>query len=142
MPFVLLIVAKAAMACPDLTGQFACITDDMTEDLTIRQTLDGYLPSYDMNGAKFLVDNQDHQIASDDPGFKNAVVHISCTETTLSRHLTADFFDNQVKVGSIDTTLEFSVQNNALVEVTSGKMTNSQGDTPLDDQITCKRESL
>jgi hypothetical protein len=141
--FAFLIVAmNSAYACPkDLIGKFACTTDeDTTEEITIRKLGDQKQVSYEINGSTFAVDDVDRPIATDDPGFHNAVAHVSCTDSTLSRHLTADFYDSQEKVGSIDSTIEYSLENDDLIETTSGKMTNSKGDIPLDKKTVCKRE--
>ena len=139
----LLFTVNAAYACPkDLTGKFSCITDEDTEEVTIGILGDQKQPTFEINGSYLTVDDVDHPIASEDPGFQHAVAHISCDENKVTRRLTADFYDNQKKVGSVDSTVEYSLENNNLIKTTSGKMSNAQGDIPLDDRVPCTREEI
>lgn len=136
-----LFIVNFAYACPTrLIGTFSCITDDQTEEVTIGILSDQKQPTYEINGSKLTVDDIDHPIPSEDPGFQHAVAHISCTDNMVSRRLTADFYDNQQKVGSVDSTIEYSLEDNNLVLTTRGKMTNAQGEIPLDERVPCTRE--
>jgi hypothetical protein len=136
-----LFTVNSAYACPTkLLGTFSCTTDDLTEEVTIGILGDQKQPIYVINGSYLRVDDIDHPIVSEDPGFRNAVAHVSCTDTHVARHLSADFYDNQEKVGTIDSTIEYSLEDDNLVQTTRGKMSNAQGDIPLDERVPCTRE--
>lgn len=137
---LLLFFASGAYACPNLSGHFNCPDNDTDEAVEIKQTIGQQGDILSLNDSELVIDDKDHSV-TDDPTFRNAVVHISCDEHAVRKRVTGDFYDGEQKVGEMDSLTEFSLVEGAFIQTVQGTMRNSVGETPLNDKITCARDA-
>lgn len=134
--YTLLLVAGNAYACPNLSGTFTCKTGEVIETLVVTQE-EGQ-NSVIVDTVQLLADDIAHPF-SEDPSFRNAFERISCTDSVFRKHITGDYYQGDLKIGELDSTVEYSLVNNNLVETTTGKMSNILGEVPLDNRMVCER---
>jgi hypothetical protein len=139
---MLLPLGLNAYACPQgIIGNYRCTSADATEILVITQVPGQTNTTFVINDDEIVVDNEDHEI-TDDPTFRHATIHNSCTSSAIRREVIGDFYNGQKKIGAIDIVTEYSIVDGSLVETTSGNQTNAINGTglSLDEKIVCTRD--
>lgn len=137
--FVIMGFGLQAKACPDLSGQYTCTSDDLTEteSLVVTQETSPVL-KVTVNGSEMLLDNKNYPMTGD-PTLRNANIRSWCADNAVKSEVTGDFYDNDKKIGDIDTLTSYSLIGDSFIETVTGRIRNPAGETPLDNRLLCTR---
>lgn len=137
---IALFASVNAWACPELTGSFTCTYQDgSSEVVEMTQELKDGVTTYMYNGSAIPADNVVYQVP-DDQTLKQGTFRAWCDDTvTLKAELKGQYYDQGNYFGDLVMNMEFSLAGSDLKSVTTGTLTNSGGQYPLNGETVCTR---
>lgn len=127
-----------ASACPDLTGRYTCNGNDISESLVITQEVSDTLKVI-VNDAEILVDGKSYPMTGD-PSLRNASIRSWCEDKAIKSQMTGELYEADQKIGDVETTIEYVLGEDGIVEMTSSRVKTAAGESPTESTLTCTRD--
>lgn len=132
------IFSAQAFACPNLTGNFKCDTQQGSQTLSITQDTKGSVTVYTVNGDQIPADNQVRTLPDSDD-IRNGTFRAWCDDdTTFKGQILGKYYYQGTYFGDLTANLAFTMDNGNLKQVTKGSVKGSSGTYPIDQTVVCK----
>lgn len=145
----LMLLGAQALACPDLSGSYACTQEDETSYLELSQTETDGVTVFTLKdptnpndpGGSLPADNQTYRV-QDSETFKNGTIRGWCEGEAFKIEQTGEYYDQGYHMGDIEMVLAMSLmEDGSLLQATSGVFRTGSGDYPLSGEVVCTRSN-
>lgn len=92
-----------------------------------------------VNDSEILVDNKSYPMEGD-PSIKNQTIRSWCEDKAIKSQTMGELYDGDQKVGEVETTVQYILAEDGLIEITSSKVKTAAGETPTENTLTCTRD--
>jgi len=138
-----LLLSAQAYACPNLTGEFTCKSQDGTEVIKISQEVRDGVTVFNYNGSEILANNEAMPFPDDD-SIREGTFRTWCEEANADlvfSQLLGKYYDHGRYFGDLELNLTLSLTENNLKQVTKGTLKSGTRVYPIESETICERNN-
>ena len=134
--FAVLLASPLALACPQLTGNFAC-SDKSGEvyNVQLTTTVENGVYVYESEGEKIYTDGQRRTFSNDST---RGVYVATCAGNFVDLQMSGEILENGQSVGTFDMTSRMTQNGVGYEQISEGQATYMGQTFPINDQSTCR----
>lgn len=110
--------------------------DVMVDTMVVTQEIRDDVHYFTFNGSEMVADNAERPFVGD-PTFRNGSLRAWCENDVFRSRIAGQFFENEVKTGEMEVTVDVSFIDGKMIEKAHGLHRNAGGEIPTSGLVTC-----